>query len=680
MAPGATLGPKNRLRLALCFHADQMEGLSKKDTIVTLALLSTFNIATLYKHQFAFLPAWPPTGCLLKLLARGRRSAFTSSFHDSSTSSYWDRITEPPSSTVLHYTSVVWRSPRKNWLGKKCLTDSLADTFGGSTRRRSPVPWGRRLPSSTKPKEGPSKRKIARVGTVPYMSPEAIDDLPFDHTTTLWSLGVTIYEMLLGHRPFDGLTENKTLANISNADYEFPNKFHKEGEKLIRSLLQKLTCHIGSGNQYLKNTHLFIGQLWELPSPHLGQTSISRRSLRLLPCMLGAHGTASSFWGADAPIKAPLAHNGLNVSSKLKHAHKEYAASSLGPDGPVPAIDICHYWTTGSSHLPSAGEAGPFFHEWWNTHPHTLHAQECNLGTVYPVPTVSPVITGQLESPPVLATSLSVLLRILNKELEPPMNESILVTELRVGFDESVATSSGYSLNTLLKVSKLQRGMVYIVIHFHTYPLGEFPVLIHIKLNRAILTKTVTESQLRSFNDASNKGYVVVVYFLANTSSGDVQMHYIMAKSQIAPVKTILLTFLELCGAHLPPPMNLKIQAHFMESLTSTENKAVHSSCTHQVQKEAFEENVQSVKEEKTDCRLGHASLHYDVRHPILLPNTDKRVSERPSDCLAKLASERARVTLTIDWTVNDGDIGVQIRSGVRRLPGGKLISLPQIR
>nr|CAD7448912.1 unnamed protein product [Timema bartmani] len=148
MVPGATVGPTNRLSLGLCFHADQMGGLPKKDTIDTLVLLSTFNIATLYKHQFSFLPARPPTGRLLKLLARDMRSACTSSCHDSPTSSYWVQTTDPPSSAALHYTSVVWRSPRQSWLNKKCLTDGLADTFGGSTRIRTLVPWGRWLPPS----------------------------------------------------------------------------------------------------------------------------------------------------------------------------------------------------------------------------------------------------------------------------------------------------------------------------------------------------------------------------------------------------------------------------------------------------------------------------------------------------------------------------------------------------
>ena len=56
------------------------------------------------------------------------------------------------------------------------------------------------------------------IGTPSYMSPEQARALPVDARTDIWSLGVTLYEMVAGRRPFSGETASDVMASILQKD------------------------------------------------------------------------------------------------------------------------------------------------------------------------------------------------------------------------------------------------------------------------------------------------------------------------------------------------------------------------------------------------------------------------------------------------------------------------------
>ncbi len=64
------------------------------------------------------------------------------------------------------------------------------------------------------------------LGTPAYLSPEQVRGRPteIDHRTDVYSLGVTLYEVLTGCKPFDGETRDEVIARISTADPIAPRR------------------------------------------------------------------------------------------------------------------------------------------------------------------------------------------------------------------------------------------------------------------------------------------------------------------------------------------------------------------------------------------------------------------------------------------------------------------------
>lgn len=72
------------------------------------------------------------------------------------------------------------------------------------------------------------------------MAPEILRNKNYTDTIDVWSLGILLYEMLHGHSPFKGRTNNQTFQNIINCRivYKKELKISSECKNLITSLLK----------------------------------------------------------------------------------------------------------------------------------------------------------------------------------------------------------------------------------------------------------------------------------------------------------------------------------------------------------------------------------------------------------------------------------------------------------
>lgn len=144
-------------------------------------------------------------------------------------------------------------------------------------------------------------RSGAGFGTVGYMAPEQVEGAHVDARADVWALGVILYELLAGRRPFRGDSEAAVLHAILHTEPEPLSRARPELPLAVDALLQRLLSkrpgdRPADGAAVLRAIeHLGAGQA---PGPR--QPAGRRRARRAV-----AAGTASLLVGAAVYVLLP---------------------------------------------------------------------------------------------------------------------------------------------------------------------------------------------------------------------------------------------------------------------------------------------------------------------------------------------------------------------------------------
>ena len=91
-----------------------------------------------------------------------------------------------------------------------------------------------------------------------YMAPEVIGRRGYTWCIDWWSLGITVYELLFSHRPFDGRTAEKMRKSITNDTLKFPDdvsrKCSSEGVDFIQGVSASCFLYMGSHETWIRSS------------------------------------------------------------------------------------------------------------------------------------------------------------------------------------------------------------------------------------------------------------------------------------------------------------------------------------------------------------------------------------------------------------------------------------------
>jgi serine/threonine-protein kinase len=103
------------------------------------------------------------------------------------------------------------------------------------------------------------------IGTVPYMSPEQVQGEPLEASSDIFSLGVSLYEMVAGKHPFKDKSNAVTISRILLGEPQPTEQFQTQVSSELQALLNKMLAK-DKAERY-QSAEDFLTDLKQLPTP-----------------------------------------------------------------------------------------------------------------------------------------------------------------------------------------------------------------------------------------------------------------------------------------------------------------------------------------------------------------------------------------------------------------------------
>ncbi len=169
------------------------------------------------------------------------------------------------------------------------------------------------------------------AGTLPYMAPELLRGQRGDHRSDIWALGVLLYEMVSGHRPFTGATGFEISAGILQQELPaLPSTVPAPMRAIVQRCLEK---NPDKRYQQAADVHVALEQMKGVRgAQHFRMPFIPRRLAVNQPAVGHRHrgcGTRVVSWYAISSSRIGNALSNLQGYSLLEEGKFEQAVAEF---------------------------------------------------------------------------------------------------------------------------------------------------------------------------------------------------------------------------------------------------------------------------------------------------------------------------------------------------------------